>query len=127
MVVGTIAKKDVYQIATKLERANHPNWKEFHTVAIALIMNDTPGYWAWLNKAIAALIADSKAQLDLLPDLPDYDEMKSKDLVDKFEMNDANYPRENVLMELKERYPSLIRSDWMECNLSLREVLKDVI
>ncbi|CAF1046259.1 unnamed protein product [Adineta ricciae] len=85
-------KKDVYQIATELERENHPNCKEFHTVAIALMMNDIPGYWAWLNKAIVVLVADSKAQLDLLPDLPNYDEMNNKDLVDKYEMNDTNYP-----------------------------------
>ena len=120
-------KRDIYQIATELERENHPNYKEFHTVAIGLMMNDIPGYGPWLNKAIAALIVDSKAQLDPLPDLPDYDEMSSKDLVDKYEMNDTNYSREDILMELRQRYPSLIQSDQMEYNFNLREILKDVI
>jgi hypothetical protein len=56
--------------------------------------------------------------------LPDYDEMSGKDLIDKYEINDENYPRDEVFRELKYRYPLLIQSNKIESIVDLREKLK---
>ncbi|UJR36157.1 hypothetical protein I4U23_028891 [Adineta vaga] len=118
-------KKHLYQIATILEEENHSDSGNFRNVAYTLMMNDKPGYGSWLNKSIVKLINDSKARLDPLPDLLDYDEMSSKDLIDKYEFDDKNYSRQEILIELRRRYPSLIESDEMKSNLNLKDILKE--
>lgn len=120
-------KKSLADIIAALQAENHPDQQIFHTVACTLMMNDRPGYWRWLDTEIIKLINDPTSRLDPLPDLPDYDEMSSKDLVDKYEMDDKNYSRREILEELKQRYPLLIQSTEVESNLDLREKLKDFL
>ena len=54
-------------------------------------------------------------------DLPDYGEMTDPDLIEKYELNnDENYPREEILTELKYRYPSLVLTE----NVNLRTIFQ---
>jgi hypothetical protein len=106
-------------IIAALKTENHPDQEIFSTVACMLMMHDKPGYWRWLNLAITKLIDDPVSRLDQLPDLPDYDEMSDKDLVEKYEMDDENYPKNEILAELKYRYPELILSD----EVNLKDIL----
>ncbi|CAF0742738.1 unnamed protein product [Rotaria sordida] len=120
-------KHSLSDIMIALETEDHPDQQIFATVACTLMMNDRPGYWHWLENAIAKLIHDPKSRLEPLPDLPEYEEMSSKDLLDKYEIDDENYPRNEILSELKYRYPLLIQSDEIESIIDLRDKLKDVI
>jgi len=101
-------------IITALTTENHPDQESFSTVAWTLMMHDKPGYWRWLDIAIIKLINDPTSRLDPPPDLSDYDEMSCKDLVDKLESVDDNYPRNEIIAELKYRYPLLIQSNEIE-------------
>jgi hypothetical protein len=114
-------------IITALKTENHPDQEIFSTVACTLMMKDQPGYWRWLDIAITKLINDPISRLDPPADLPAYDEMSCKELVDKYEIDDENYPRNEILTELKYRYPLLIQSNQVESVLDLREKLKDII
>jgi hypothetical protein len=114
-------------IITALQTENHPDQDFFSTVAWTLMMHDKPGYWRWLDLAITKLIDNPTARLEPPPDLPDYDEMSNKDLVNKYEVNDENYPRNEIVTELKYRYPLLIQSNDVESVVDLREKLKDVL
>lgn len=114
-------------IITALKTEIHPDQESFSTVAWTLMMHDKPGYWRWLDIAITKLINDPISRLDPLPDLPDYDEMSCNDLVDKYDNVDDNYPRNEIITELRYRYPLLIQSNEVESILNLREKLKDVI
>lgn len=99
-------------IIEALKREGHPDQEIFSNVAWTLMMHDKPGYWDWLNRMIDRLINDPKARLEPPVDLPDYGEMSDAELIEKYEMNnDRNYPREELLGELKYRYPSLNLSD----------------
>ncbi|CAF2387087.1 unnamed protein product [Rotaria sp. Silwood2] len=120
-------KHSLSDIMNALKTEDHPDHQIFSTVACTLMMNDRPGYWHWLNNTITKLIDDPKSRLDLLPDLPEYEEMSSKDLLDKYEIGDENYPRNEILRELKYRYPLLIQLDEVESIIDLRNKLKDVI
>ena len=115
-------KKTLGEIIVALEGENHPDQQHFRTAAYMLMMNDKPGYWSWLETAIVKLIDDPTARLDSLPDLLDYDELSSNDLVEKYERNDKNYSRHEIFNELKQRHPLLIHSDQ-----NLKEQLKDVL
>lgn len=53
--------------------------------------------------------------------------MSNKDLINKYEINDENYPRNEIVTELKYRYPLLIQSNDVESVVDLREKLKDVL
>jgi hypothetical protein len=77
--------KSLANIIDALEAEKHSDQQVFHTAAWAFMMNDRPEYWLWLDAAIAKLINDPTSRLD---PLPDYDEMSSKDLVDKYEIDD---------------------------------------
>lgn len=108
-------------IIEALKREAHPDHEIFSNVACILMMHNQPGYGCWLNRTIAKLIDDPKARLDLPPDLPDYGDMTDADLVEKYELNnDENYPRDEILIELKCRYPSLILTE----NSNLRSILQ---
>jgi hypothetical protein len=120
-------KNSLGDIITALKTENHPDQQTFSTVACTLISRDKPGYWRWLDTAITKLINDSLSRLDPPPDLTDYDDMSCKDLVDKYEIDDENYPRNEILTELKYRYPLLIQSNEAVSILDLRDKLKDVI
>ncbi|CAF0924724.1 unnamed protein product [Rotaria sp. Silwood1] len=120
-------KHSLSDIISALKTEDHPDHQIFSTVACTLMMNDRPGYWHWLENAIAKLIDDPKSRLDPLPDLPEYEEMSNKELLDKYEVGDENYPRTDILGELKYRYPLLIQSDEIESIIDLRNKLKDVI
>lgn len=119
-------KKTLFDIADQLEAAKHPDYHMFYDASCTLMMNDKPGYLNWLNNTIAKLMTDSMSTFDPLPVLPDYDELSSQDLVDKYEDNDENYSKHEILVELKERFPSLIELDAGTLNVNLRETLKDV-
>ena len=106
-------------IIAALKNENHPDQEIFSSVACMLMMRDKPGYWHWLNLAITKLIDDPTSRLDQPPDLQDYDEMSDKDLVEKYEANDENYPRGDILTELKYRHPEL--------DLSNEVNLKDIL
>jgi hypothetical protein len=114
-------KHSLGDIILALKTENHPDQEIFSTVACTLMMHDKPGYWHWLDRAINKLIDDPMARLDLPLDLPDYDEMSDQDLIDKYEMNDENYPRNEIFSELKYRYPLLIQSD----DMNLKDILKN--
>lgn len=123
-------KETLHNIGTELETENHPNAKLFQAAACQLMMNDTPGYWNWLNATIKKLIENSTSSFDPLPVLPDYDELTSQQLVQEYDNNDGNYSKQEIFYELKERHPSLIESDWSDCDkikLNLREILKNVL
>lgn len=122
-------KSTLSDIGTELEANNHPDFQMFVNAACSLMMNDKPGYRNWLNVAIAKLIEDSTARLEPLPVLPDYEELSSVDLVEKYESNDGNYSKQEISYELKERYPSaLIELNGLnESKVNLREILKDVL
>ena len=108
------------EIIEALKREEHPDQEIFSNVAWTLMMHDKPGYWAWLNQMIDRLINDPKARLEPSVDLPDYGEMSDADLFEKYKMNnDKNYPREELIGELKYRYPSLDLSD----NVDLRDII----
>ncbi len=111
-------------IITALKTENHPDQQIFSNVAYTLMMNDKPGYSNWMDIAITKLIDDPMSRQDPPPELPDYDEMSGKDLIDKYEINDENYPRDEVFRELKYRYPLLIQSNKIESIVDLREKLK---
>jgi hypothetical protein len=106
-------------IIAALKNENHPDQEIFSSVACMLMMRDKPGYWHWLNLAIRKLIDDPTSRLDQPPDLPDYDEMSDKDLVEKYEINNEIYPRSDILTELKYRHPELILTD----EVNLKDVL----
>ena len=114
-------------IITALQTENHPDQDFFSTVAWTLMMHDKPGYWRWLDLAITKLVDNPTARLEPPPDLPDYDEMSNKDLVNKYEINDENYPRNEIVTELKYRYPLLIQTNDVESVVDLREKLKNVL
>jgi hypothetical protein len=120
-------KHSLGDIITALKAENHPDQERFSHVAITLMMNDKPGYWCWLDAAITKLINDPISRLDAPPDLLDYDQMSCKDLVDKYEINDENYPCKEILTELMYRYPLLIQSDEVVSVIDLRDMLKDVM
>ncbi len=121
-------KQNLFNIGMELEAKNHPDFELFSVAACALSMNDKPGYWNWLNATIPKLIEDSTSRLDPLPALPEYDELSSQDLVEKYESNDGNYSKQEILMELKERYPSLIQLNIVEISeVNLREMLRSVL
>lgn len=120
-------KHNLADISVELEANNHPDHQTFHSAAYTLMMNDKPGYWSWLDKAMTMLINDPTSRLDELPDLPDYDEMSIRDLVEKYESDDKNYSRQEILTELEQRYPSLIESSVVDSNVNLRDKLKDVL
>lgn len=117
-------KEALYNIGKELEEKRHPDHQLFNDAACTLMMNDRPGYWNWLNATIIRLIRGSTSRLEPLPVLPDYDEMSSEDLVEKYESNDDNYSKEDILIELRERYPSLIQLNEAKSNINLREILK---
>jgi hypothetical protein len=106
-------------IIAALKTENHPDQEIFSNVAWTLMMRDKPGYWLWLNLAITKLIDDPVSRLDRPPDLSDYDEMSDKDLVEKYEIDDENYPRDEILEELKYRYPLLTLSN----EVNLKDIL----
>lgn len=116
-------KHKLGDIITALTTENHPDQEKFSMVACTLMMKDQPGYSRWLDTAINKLIDDPTSRLDALPELPDYDEMSCNDLLDKYEGNDENYPRDEILRELKYRYPSIIQSDAIESIADLKEKL----
>lgn len=118
-------KHCLLNISDELESKNHPDQEIFHAAAWTLMMNYKPGYWSWLDKTIAKLINDPISRLDPLPDLPDYEEMSSEDLVQKYEIDDKNYSQQDILAELKQRYPLLIQSS--DSYHNLREELKEVL
>lgn len=120
-------KTILFELSTALEQAQHPQFEMFRTMAWTVAMSDKPGSWTWIRTAIDRLLVDPTAQFDALPELPDYEELSTKDLVDKYESNDVDYARGEILYELKQRFPSLIQSDVPDDNLRLREKLKDVI
>ena len=109
------------EIIEALKREAHPDQEIFSNVAITLMMHNKPGYSCWLNRVIDKLIDDPKARLDHPVDLPDYGEMTDPDLIEKYELNnDENYPREEILTELKYRYPSLVLTE----NVNLRTIVQ---
>lgn len=120
-------KESLFNIGNELEAKKHPDYQMFYDATCTLTMNDRPGYWNWLNATISKLIKDSTSRLDPLPVLPDYDEMSSQDLVEKYECNDENYSKQEILMELKERYPSLIQLNEVKSKENLSEILKNVL
>lgn len=120
-------KSTLYAIGEELEAKNHPDHQIFKDAACSLMMNDTPGYWNWLNVAIAKLIEDSTCRLEPLPVLPDCDELSSDELVTKYESNDGNYSKPDILCELKVRYPALTELNDEKSKVNLREILKDVL
>lgn len=93
-------------------------------VACILMMKDKLGYSCWLDRAITKLIDDPTSRLDPSIDLPDYDEMSCEDLTDKYEISDENYPRNEILGELKYRYPLLLQSNEIESAADSKKQLK---
>jgi hypothetical protein len=124
---GVYWKQSLGKIMEALKEENHPDQQAFSSVGCMLMMNDAPCYWRWLDMAITKLIDDPTARLDPVPDLPDYDQMSSKDLVDKYEIDDENCLRDDILAELRSRYPLLIEANEVEPIVDLKERLKDVI
>lgn len=120
-------KETLHNIAMELEAKSHPDYQNFYDASCMLMMNDKPGYWNWLNATIRTLIKDSTSRLEPLPVLPDYDELSSQDLVGKYERNDEDYSEQEILLELKERYPSLLSLNSEKEKLNLREILKNVL
>lgn len=124
-------KGTLHNIGMELETQNHPDCKSFQDAACTLMMMDKPGYWNWLNATVKKLIDDSTSLLDPLPVLPDYDELSSQQLVEQYENIDGNYLKQDILLELQERYPSLIQCDLRSASdkseLNLREILKSVL
>lgn len=120
-------KATLYDIGIKLEAKNHPDHQIFCDAAHTLMMTDRPGYWNWLNAAITKLIEDSTSRLEPLPVLPNYDELSSQDLVEKYESSDGNYSKQDILIELKERYPSSDQLNVEKSQVNLREILKNVL
>lgn len=118
-------KEALFNIGKELEEKRHPDYQLFNNAACTLMMIDRPGYWNWLNATITRLIKDSTSRLEPLPVLPDYDEMSSEDLVVKYESNEDNYSKDDILIELRERYPSLIQLNQAKSNFNLREILKN--
>jgi len=124
---GGYWKHALSNIMAALEQENHPDEKLFAMASHSLMMNDTPGYWRWLDGALAKLIDQPTARLDPLPDFPEYGELSTRELIEKYEVNDGNYTQQSVLAELQSRYPSLIKAYEPEPITDLRERLKDVI
>lgn len=120
-------KQTLANISDELEAKNHPDWQIFQSAAWMLMMQDKPGYLSWLDGTIRKLINDPTSTLDALPDLPEYDEMSIQDLVEKYETDDKNYSRREILTELAQRYPLLIQSSGPDSNLNLRDKLKEVL
>ncbi|KAG4071738.1 hypothetical protein HA402_011892 [Bradysia odoriphaga] len=124
-------KESLHNIGMELETQNHPNCKLLQDAACALMMYNKPGYWNWLNATMKKLIADSTSSFDPLPVLPDYDELSSEQLVQQYEKNDGNYSKQEILYELRDRYPTLIQCDFWpdfdKLKLNLREILKSVL
>jgi hypothetical protein len=120
-------KHALSNIVAALKRENHPDAQLFASASCSLMMNDTPGYWRWLNVAITKLIEDPTSPLDPLPDLPEYHELSSRELIDKYETDDGDYMRRSILEELRCRYPLVIKTDEPELITDLKERLKDVI
>lgn len=120
-------KRSLSNIAKELEIKSHPDFKSFHDASCTLMMNDKPGYWNWLNQSIEKLIQEQTSRLDPLPVLPDYDELSSHELVVKYESNDGNYSKQDILNELKQRYPMLIELNDEKSEVNLRESLKSVL
>lgn len=120
-------KETLFNIGKTLEEQGHPDHRIFYDAACTLMMNDKPGYWNWLNATIKQLVTDSTSRLAPLPVLPDYDELSSIDLVDKYESNDDIYSKQEILSELKERYPSLVQLKFPKSKVDLRELLKNYL
>lgn len=105
-------KTSLGEIIEALKREGHQDEAIFSNVAWTLMMHDKPGYLTWLNRMIDRLISDPKARLEPPIDLQDYGEMSDADLVEKYlTNNDENYPREELIRELKYRHPSLDLTD----------------
>lgn len=117
-------KTSLHNIGRELEANKHPDFEAFQGAACALMMNDKPGFWNWLHLSLTKLVKDSTSRLDSLPVLPDYDELSNKDLVEKFECNDGNYSKQEILTELSERFPSIIQCNDDTSVVNLREKLK---
>lgn len=125
--VGPSWKQALGNIIAALHTDNHLDEQRFAGVAHMLMMKDKPGYWHWLDTAVARLIDDSTSRLDPIPDLPDYDEMSVEDLLNRYEMNDQDFRQTDILNELHYRHPSLIKSTQIESIDDLREKLKDAL
>ncbi|CAF0744835.1 unnamed protein product [Didymodactylos carnosus] len=115
------------EISELLKHEQHPDAANFETVVVSLCCQDTPGYWPWLDTALEILGVDSKLKLEPLPQLPDYQDLITEDLLNLWDdKTQGNYTRHGLFNELQSRYPHAIEPDLLYKNTD-EEITKEYL
>lgn len=120
-------KHGLFDIINALKEEKHPDYEKFSIVAYTLTMIDEPGYWHWLDWSIKKLGEDPQALLNPIPNVESYANMSGRNLLEKYEANDPNYPQDEILREFNSRFANLIKDNEYLSVDELKERLKDVL